>query len=134
MKIEQQVVSLELSKKLKGLGYEQEEVWCWYEDMNKRTYQIGIYASYRRDCVAPTASELLERLPNVIVHRLYLDPDYGKKENWKTGHWTGGYKTIHWAVDYKQEKSCNDKSLPNALAKMWIYLNQQGLLKGGWGE
>lgn len=32
MKLEQQVVSLELAKKMKELGFKQESLWYWWED------------------------------------------------------------------------------------------------------
>lgn len=115
----QNLTSLELSKELKENGYPQEGEFWW----NIRT--ICIVANNQRHVntirdwkeeyvVSPLASELLKQLPN----------SYGLYKHHK----------LYQIIDYEPKKGVNvwtfsDKNVCNALAKMWIYLKKNGLLK-----
>lgn len=74
MKIENQVVSFELSKQLKEAGYEQEGIFKWakyrkFWEIKKQEWSVSINPNPQNNpniieyLVAPTVSELGERLP-----------------------------------------------------------------------
>ena len=127
MKLENQVVSLELSKELKSAGYEQKGLW-WYRIL------AHAYNGYRiilkepeanEDCkfVAPTVAEGLEKLPPVI-----------EKD---------GLTYTLRMMKIKQEKYCVQYHNPdcvlgqnifsynlvNAVHEMWLYLKKENLIK-----
>ena len=72
MKLEKQVCSLELAKKLKELGVKQESVWYWTQTFNPKRkphpYQFEIQGCGRADThhkySAFTVAELGEMLPS----------------------------------------------------------------------
>ncbi len=94
MKLEQQVISLELAKKLKELGVGQESAFCWewsgvqgdaatlvkWEDHTEHDHQPWIYSAF-------TVSELGEMLPIVIGDYVF---DTSKMT---TGEW---YALFRW--------------------------------------
>ena len=75
MKLEQQVVSLELAKKLKELGVPQKEnMFVWsnqaYAEQWRVEHRQFFAADMRRDYAAYTVAELGEMLPNETRDRL----------------------------------------------------------------
>ncbi|HYK01335.1 MAG TPA: hypothetical protein VE974_06235 [Thermoanaerobaculia bacterium] len=124
MKLEQQVVSLELAKKLKELGVKQESYLCWlnenfsnsYDDyqhvVEKSDYQGGWHIKDRIS--AFTVAELGEMLKQSGLSSGYSDEDIG----WYC------QSTIHNKFDLIGEESEAD-----ARAKMLIYLLENDLLK-----
>jgi len=70
MELEQQVVSLELAKKLKELGVKQESLFCWTERTTRESsYMSRMTVVYRTEddseCLAAfTVTELGEILPD----------------------------------------------------------------------
>jgi len=70
MKLEDQVCSLELAKKLKELGVKQESYWSWLKgdaDYGDEPYLLGCTTKLEEDeCSAFTVAELGEKLPNKI--------------------------------------------------------------------
>jgi hypothetical protein len=79
MKLEKQVVSLELAKELKEVGYPQEGVFYWVEvhnewilwywkevviDKHLDTKEQGCFVLSREKIVAPTVAELIFQLLN----------------------------------------------------------------------
>ena len=73
MKLESQVVNLELSKQLKEAGYPQEGLWWWHlSNVVESGFELGLqnYSPETHEVkpyfVAPTVAELGERLPKVI--------------------------------------------------------------------
>ncbi len=115
--MEKHCVSLEIAKQLKEVGYPQKTIWCWvfnkgrYENEN-RTYLLETCNAYNfkpnNYWCSPLATEILEELPRKWV--------------------MGKYKTGEFSVVYK-EREFIDKSLPNALALMWLYLHKEKLLE-----
>ena len=110
MKLEQQVVSLKLSKQLKEAEYKQEGIWWWaifgiprpsLKQMNKPL----VYAN--RYCVAPTVAELGERLREISGQECSTEKMLG----WK------GYK-----FDIELQITQGIITEANARAKMWLYL------------
>jgi len=80
MKLEDQVCSLELAKKLKELGVKQDGLFAWFEEKDKKrifceyrlhqqsrdsqdTFNDGYAATPSEICSAPTVAELDEMLP-----------------------------------------------------------------------
>jgi hypothetical protein len=130
MNLEQQVCSLDLAKRLKELGVKQESHLHWWES----TYNGRFVVASRREidrardkqmsddtsdwvlaCSAFTVAELGEML---YEHASSLSIEKDDVNKWKIeilpkfGDWTREY----------------DNSLPNALAKMLIYLIENKLL------
>jgi len=72
MKLEQQVVSLDLAKQLKEAGYKQEGLWCWIaEEGEEAELCLSEQCSlYENDFIASTVAEFGERLPdNVFTYK-----------------------------------------------------------------
>jgi len=122
MNIVEQVVSLELSKKLAEAGYPQEGYWWWNQHF-RDFREDNDYAILERDnkaydyvriCAAPTVSELMEQLPVTIPTEKHLQ--ITKWDNATGGHF--------FAVDYGivDHNGFSDVSLANACAKMWLWL------------
>lgn len=123
MKLEQQVCSLELAKKLKELGFYQESLFCWTElNGDWFIYYIDRDGGFSipKDCEdkfisAYTVAELCNFLPqesgsmSLAIRKC------------STG-WFVGYENMNSTI------AKNDTSLPNALAKMSIYFEENGLL------
>ena len=126
MKLENQVVSLELEKKMKELGFKQESIWFWQE------YKSGggcIYLLPKKEVKgfigktevcdyysAYTVAELGEMLPIGIVMTKY---EFNK----------GG--EIRWACAYNDENIGNricDDTLANCLARMLIWLRGKKII------
>lgn len=123
------VVSLELARELKEVGYPQESLFYWEWTTPADEPYCGASVTTKEakySCkedphldwlAAPTATELLSELPTdndtkdlLTIHR----------------HW----QTKEFHVEYEDTGVFQrDKSLPNALAKMYIYLKKEGLLK-----
>ncbi|MCK9433044.1 MAG: hypothetical protein M0R00_08810 [Candidatus Omnitrophica bacterium] len=142
-------VSLELAKQLKEAGWKKETEFWWgklktnmcntiyaYEILHLNEDGNFVPLDYinisdnivsKKDCKfypAPLATEILELLPNIINpiddncrgHYLSISPSVSIK-GWQVCY--GGYRA----------KVFIDKSLPNVLAKTWIYLKKEGLIK-----
>lgn len=136
---EKRVTEIELSKKLCELGVPQRSEFWWNQH---QTYDGEIFwelksikDGFNGSCSAYLSDELLEWLPDVFVGRIYKEPDYGEGKEWNSpgAHWTGGFKIKNWNVSYRQHKTpcqtdLDDKSLPNALAKLLIYLIEQKII------
>ncbi len=124
MKLENQVVSLELSKELKEAGYKQEGLWWWnccWSGCDKKgepyTLLLREKANGWEDWIAaPTIAELFEQLPKKIgdktinVHKVL--------EGYEV------YATNQYGASYERF----DYNLANAMAKMYLYLKKERLL------
>ena len=135
MKIEQQVVSLELAKKLKEAGYPQDDsVWVWHKEkaIVLRNYltslgQSGIPETGGRFIIAaPSVAELGEILPTLIIKnntKKYLCTFHNETTTHKDKRWSLWYGTRH------NEWSATANTEANVRAVMVLYLLEQGLLK-----
>lgn len=148
MKLEKQVVSLELSKKLKELGVKQKSLFEWsieYKKKNgERSTQLmgGVYGikvfhdiswrvydySKRETYSAFTVAELGEMLPEESKHFIMPDfPNYTllmtKFQDYFYVKYTNG---IH---NLGTNSTKRDKNEANVRAKMLIYLIENKLLK-----
>jgi hypothetical protein len=140
MKLEDQVVSLKLAKKLKEVGYPQEGLWwwIWFEPMSTDVkYFPECHTSEEDDwelkpapkekwrgepVVAPTVAELGEVLPLAIKNEdvVYYLEGHKIACGWRIDYaWKDKNRLHYVAVDTEA----------NARAKMWLYLKENKLLK-----
>lgn len=121
MKLEQQVVSLELAKKLKELGVKQESEFYWTEFFGDR-YEIKHkdFASGGQtgNCSAFTVAELGEMLPDGYV--AVKQPD---------GWYHGDYAhDLEDGIFVNTHLGSNADTEADARAKMRIYLLENNLI------
>ena len=137
MNLEDQVVSLELSKKLKGLGVNKDSLWSWYTKGTQKAVSGGDETihlkieGYKLSCPAYTAAEMGEILPKE------LGGDYGGV------FITTVTNNYGWDCDYysffrdksasQLEKADTFQFMSNteadARAKMLIYLLENEIVK-----
>jgi len=126
MNKEDQVCSLELAEQLKKLNCKQESLWWWivpgmgiepYLADHKKKTTGEIYSAF-------TVAELGEMLPKYIDtdDRYWLTISCPIKD-WKIGYWADN----DCVVAFKSTQ--RNKTLTNAMAKMLIYLLENGLIK-----
>jgi hypothetical protein len=127
---EKHCVSLELSKRLKEVGYKQEGGFAYVKSGNPEWLPTGTWGLIefsevdRRNWeffVAPLASEIMERLPFIVG--IYLrdnrvSVDIGMLTYIVTGKSGNPYNPIGF----------EDDTICNNLAKMYIYLAEHNLL------
>jgi len=144
MNIEDQVVSLELAKKLKEIGVKQESLWKWYSrewrtnGEKKKAFYVG-----RSDADVPrlssdsvnevasafTVAELMEQLPTTSR----LDCEIGLETEWK--YWLTIEKKFEclWVVSYVGIEECwvctMNKKLVDAFGMMLIWLVKNGYVE-----
>jgi len=116
MKLEQQVTNLELSKKLKELGVEQESLFYWMTGHNNPVEkpQFGFQEMLDKDliCSAFTVAELGEELKNWLLYNFYSMPNICDEG---------------WEVDSRLVENLLADTEANARAKMLIYLKENKL-------
>jgi hypothetical protein len=145
--IENHVVNLDLSKQLYDLGIKKPSLFYWQledqSDIEKyKTEWIVLYGldenifRVEKSIIYPAylATELLEILPYFINHKndcpnyyLYISHAILDDVNKIKKYWIG----YHSWVPFSEEKipSIDDELLPNALAKMLIYLVENKLVE-----
>ena len=149
MKLEQQLTSLNISKKLKELGITQDAYWAWIVDdektLNPPHWFIGDSTSYensrykdvylvrngspkaeriKESYSAFSVAELGEILPKNIISFFRRDND----------EWVCN---LHYLSEYEDEngdyehygKQITDETEADARAKMLIYLIENGLIE-----
>ena len=128
MKLEKQVVSLELSKKLKELGVKQDSLFYWHTNKHghpefiRQTKENEGSLTDLETHSAFTVAELGEMLP------------FGAKSY--VGSHSNDLKVIIWVTEYhsvSDDWECGDekfaKTEADARAKMLIYLIENKLIK-----
>lgn len=148
MELEKQVVSLELSKKLKELGVKQESIHYWAKDRNGNVgVDISPFQTDFGSYSAFTVAELGSLLPARILsrkkrflsdsdenHKKYEDDNFleilwlsvgvvsasGEREGWMCGYGTDDGMVSH--LDFRE------KNMADAMAKMLIYLIENKLV------
>ena len=119
LKLESQVCSLELAKKLKELGVPQESLWRWVIDPKSSKYYLTRSQSFQNGYSAFTVAELGQILK--YNYKYFMEP------------------VIEGDMDFDivHEFHCNlqIETEANARAKMLIHLIEQGIVnpKGGEG-
>ena len=134
MDIKDQVCSLELSMRLKELGYPQKGVFWWWRVLGFKKYRIWFIReslSKRKKTVAPTVAELGMALP----YRLRLEDDdywlqiFKEDDFWEIKYF--GYKeNIPLRVGYK-DFSFQDANEANTRGLMWEFLKKNNFLEEG---
>ena len=134
MKLEDQVCSLELAKKLKELGVKQESKW--YHNGDDLIYSLILPGKFAKNSYASfTVAELGEMLPKAIIKNeipftLHTIPDlqFNDKNEWTHQ----GFSCIYWNIA-EHEHLCNRfaKTEANARAECLIYLIEKGYIKVG---
>lgn len=142
MKLEQQVTSLELSKKLKELGVKQESLfyWCeWSEEKLKYSRDLGndyLISDGLKDkgvASAFTVAELGEMLPRVIKKKVDDNSSFKNIEKFflshdeNTGEGHASSYTFYYYGEAFDGFSKADKTEANARAKMLVYLIENKL-------
>lgn len=136
--LKDEVVTLELSKKLKELGFPQKksslkwygfyEIQCSSVERQEYTLQT---ANVEDACVieidAPLATEILREIPNKIFYNfetlaygLVMSVSRDSLEDFIVGYYRVNMKET--CIEIREEK------LVDALAKMWIWLKENDLL------
>ena len=115
MELKDQVVSLELAREMKELGFEQESLWYWCRDQIEgweRPFLLQGHGMHKEYYSAYTVAELGEMLP------LEIKTDRAKHINGNVLYWCeyAGYEEI----------SANTEA--NARASMLCYLKENKLI------
>lgn len=154
-------VSLELAKQLKKLGVPQNAFWSWYDTtdrddtprLNRSDEHCPICnlpkQSFEEKYSAYIASELGMWLPDYTpklgnlqigyckTDHVTLEPNSGNRKWWNVSYWTweNSYTCPNHDLYLEKESKLlqQEEFLPNAMAKMLIYLITHKLLdtKGG---
>jgi len=135
MNLEQQVCSLDLAKRLKGLGVKQESLFWWQETNNGNAHIfIGATGSYSGVCIAAfTVAELGEMLPEHIVLE---HPTSHTSERYFFHYWNQEGTYIEYSYpgisSPKRHSHCGHWVSANteadARAKMLVYLLENKLI------
>jgi len=129
MKLEDQVTSLELSKKLKELGTNQESLWYW-EDTSKdgevEKWQItlgnGAFKNLKDFVSVFTVAELGEMLPKNIKSKNNIAWLQIEVQGAQDG-WSCQYKDSNRVIKFFETRTISD-----SMAKMLIYLLENKLI------
>lgn len=125
MKLEQQVPTLELCKKLKELGYPQEGLFSWWFNKEVRFEPTVLFEKPTHDesCTAPTVAELgkwlLPYINSDSNHYSFTTDKW--EESWVLSYWSQKLQKMLFSVDTETEA--------NARAKMLIWLVESGYLE-----
>jgi len=120
MDLENQVTSLELSKRLKELGFKQESLFYWSKNGGQKwKIENSFYfkVDKRADISAYTAADLGDMLPE------YVEKD-------EKIYWLKGYKLLEYVENYTYNSLCifRADTEADARAKMLIYLRENNLI------
>ena len=154
MELESQVTSLDLSKKLNELGIKQDSLFCYQPIKDEmpsiwpRKFNLNEFAHPSNDerLAAFTAHELGEILPNRITTKenepfnsftiifkkfISVDEDLNRANNWIINYECDSTEIngINAWLCRKLTKSIYDPNLANAMAKIIIFLIENGLMK-----
>jgi hypothetical protein len=126
MKLEEQVVSLELAKKLKELGVKQESLFYWKSFytgdavlVTGKPQKSNKYNSYSAFTVAELG-EMLPWLVEVAEQGYFLNMVKNGKKEWQWDVW--------YELDDDILESVEAESEANARASMLIYLLENNLI------
>ena len=122
MKLEDQLTSFELSKKLKELGVKQDSLFCWTSDIDLEYLPTDIRNN--NSCIAAfSVAEHGERLPSYYKpkHALLME----KIENLY-------FVSYRLNGTFKDSITFHDKKEADVRAKMRIYLLENGLITNEW--
>jgi len=136
MKLEDQVCSLELAKRLKELGVKQNSQWYWWEkDNGSKEFvhkkEVLVELRYPKEYSlysAFTVAELGELLPNKIT--LKFDDMQYECQLFYLNTENGSYCSYRADMDYEPDmeiEACPGNTEANARAKMliWLFENEK---------
>lgn len=123
MKLEQQVVSLELAQKLKKLGVKQESYFGWVRT-GENNQEWKVEASFGHGYSAFTVAELGQMLPSYIRHDTY-DQLYMYCYKDDANMWRVTYTKWGMMKEFEIEKQDTEA---DARAKMLVYLLENELI------
>lgn len=137
MKLEDQVINLELAKRLKELGVEQDSLFYWikkespYVWYNSNNYPIKADKFYYSAFTVAELGELLPAYTNIDgdAYKLELSKyripigDYEGEIRYSCEYWT-----LIGKSSYILGKGCYDTNEANARAQMLIYLLEEKLI------
>jgi hypothetical protein len=128
MKLENQVTSLELSKKLKELGFPQDSLFYWFNPYFRKCsdseYKLEQGQGSQKDISSYTVAELGELLPSTIhINGMGNVP-----------MWTGRNGYGEWLIEYHitfnpPVVEIIEKTEADCRAKMLIWLTGNGYIK-----
>lgn len=133
MKLEQQVVSLDLAKKLKELRVKQESYFVWYTnagtghllylgDDGMRPMEAKTYSAF-------TVAELGEMLPREVEFEgQFYYWESGKNDD-LSNRWFYKYETAHIRLPVERLCMGVEETEADARAKMLIYLLENNLIQ-----
>lgn len=130
MKLEDQVCSLELAKKLKSLNVKQESLFSWFYNINNDSWNI-LPSMHSIGISAFTVAELGEMLPaytNINGNSVMLE----LSKYYRPGDAAYAYSAEYWFLDnqhYKLGKGYYDKNEANVRAEMKIFLIENKLIE-----
>ena len=140
MKIEDQVVSLELAKELKELGVKQDSVWVWIKapcrDSGYECSLSWLSNLYVEHYLAFTVAELGKMLPSGFYSYYDVFDGWTCCSPWGFCDIPAPNNRMHssdtlWGpcAPARQRRYWKEaKTEVDARAKMWIYLKREGLL------
>lgn len=117
MKLENQVTSLELSKKLKKLGVKQESLWSWYGDKGDLIMSNYDNEIFNTTTVIPYSAFTVAELGEMIKNKGWGYPIYVERDN----KW---HNVLNSDLPIVVENTEAD-----ARAKMLIYLIENKLME-----
>lgn len=124
MKLEDQLVGLELCERLQELGVKQDSIWHWLNDPRRREPAIGLYPIREENqttiCSAFSVAELGEKLP-LLCETVRTREDY-----WRIEYRTPA--TTKEGRPYWERVAFKASAEADARAKMLIYLLEQKLV------
>jgi len=133
MKLEDQVTSLELSKRLKELGVLQDSLWCWYASKSPARDKHFL----ERDNVPSRLNE--HKVSAFTVAELSIEmPEYSFTLYWEDKRWRCACdgSLLKYRLGIENSKGYNNELLnfycsnpANALAMLKVNLVKRGILK-----
>lgn len=138
MKLEEQVINLELAKRLKELGVEQNSIFDWVYgfDGNKgqEDWFLWLMSPYNRKNLkwkeqysAFTAAELLEMLPYYDNKTEPGNISYGIQLKELRKELGGKYYCVEDVIDYPHETDFHSDNFADCLAMMLIHLIENNI-------
>lgn len=138
MELEKQVVSLELAKRMKELGFEQDSLFYWVQLKDSSKWDIWFTDTENLDrdfASSYTVAELGEMLPwrskkmgtvnnAELVFTKLMDSE--RNDLWNVGYWDEDSDHLYGGMVVRIENEKNSEA--NARAKMLIYLKENKLI------
>lgn len=129
MKLESQLVSLDLAKRLKELGVKQESLFCWSWYGSLKEHLLVYGEEHKGEISAFTVAELGEMLPKELTSKFFgknVEFYYTQIPDNSFTKWIMFYRNSMGSMNGCEVE---DENEANARAKMLIYLLENNLVK-----